>query len=222
MSNHSFAAFRARLVAAVSGALALVTTCSSGDATPTSTAPQDMPAAVATAPGPTTLPFPCLGFEGQALHIHPYLKIDVDGAAVSVPAGIGIRGNCFEPLHTHDAGGIIHIESTVVRDYTLGDFFVIWEATYGKTLVAGDYYPVTYSPTQFLGHPIDAKHTLTLLVNGQPSPAGPDLVLNRLNYCTPADLKPPCFPTATSDPFPASLISDFGNGHTIVLRYATS
>jgi hypothetical protein len=29
-------------------------------------------------------------------------------------------------LHTHDDSGIIHIESPVNRDYTLGQFFDVW------------------------------------------------------------------------------------------------
>ncbi len=30
------------------------------------------------------------------------------------------------PLHTHDASGIIHVESSVKRNYTLGEFLNIW------------------------------------------------------------------------------------------------
>jgi sulfur carrier protein ThiS len=30
------------------------------------------------------------------------------------------------PLHTHDNSGVIHVESTVNRDYTLGEFLKIW------------------------------------------------------------------------------------------------
>ena len=30
------------------------------------------------------------------------------------------------PLHTHDTSGIIHVESTVNRNYTLGEFLNIW------------------------------------------------------------------------------------------------
>ncbi len=30
------------------------------------------------------------------------------------------------PLHTHDDTGIIHVESTIDRNYTLGEFLSIW------------------------------------------------------------------------------------------------
>jgi sulfur carrier protein ThiS len=32
----------------------------------------------------------------------------------------------MSPLHTHDSSGIIHVESLVERDYTLGEFLDVW------------------------------------------------------------------------------------------------
>ena len=44
-----------------------------------------------------------------------------------VPAGIGIDSAVgFAPLHTHDASGVIHVESPTARTYTLGDLFAVW------------------------------------------------------------------------------------------------
>ena len=41
------------------------------------------------------------------------------------------------PLHTHTNDGIIHVESNVKRDYTLGEFFDIWGIDLkGKTVNA--------------------------------------------------------------------------------------
>ena len=42
------------------------------------------------------------------------------------------------PLHTHDATGIIHVESSIIRNYTLGQFLNIWGGldTAGKTIKA--------------------------------------------------------------------------------------
>ncbi|MCW2933424.1 MAG: hypothetical protein JWM19_4386 [Actinomycetia bacterium] len=83
----------------------------------------------------------CDTSEQTLFHIHTHLTIFVDGQQRSVPAGIGIpgavatqtstgpfidSGSCFYWLHTHAADGIIHIESPVVRTYTLGDFFDEW------------------------------------------------------------------------------------------------
>ena len=89
---------------------------------------------------PTPYPYPCLPTEGTAQHIHPYLRILVDGAPVTIPAVVGIRdvggATCFEPVHTHDASGIVHIESvSPTQLFTLGDFFAIWRDTYGTVAV---------------------------------------------------------------------------------------
>src|SRR5215472_13117909 len=40
---------------------------------------------------PDAFPFPCLQMEGAQQHIHPYLRIFVNGQPVPIPAAIGIR-----------------------------------------------------------------------------------------------------------------------------------
>ncbi len=71
---------------------------------------------------------PALVEEGTVLHIHQHIDIFVNGAAVAIPSGIGInRGSGFiASIHTHNASGIIHIESPTVQTFTLGQFFDIW------------------------------------------------------------------------------------------------
>jgi hypothetical protein len=66
--------------------------------------------------------------EGQAQHTHQHLDLYVDGARVPIPAGIGIdtAAGIIAPIHTHDATGIIHVESPVVRTFTLGQLFDVW------------------------------------------------------------------------------------------------
>ena len=69
--------------------------------------------------------------EATAVHIHPHLDLYVDGHKVPVPAGIGIDPAAgFAPLHTHDASGVIHVESPTVRTYTLGQLFAVWGAVH--------------------------------------------------------------------------------------------
>jgi hypothetical protein len=65
---------------------------------------------------------------GTTVHIHQHLDLFVNGKRVAVPAGIGIDpgGSFLVPLHTHDDSGVIHVESPVVRDYTLGELFGVW------------------------------------------------------------------------------------------------
>src|SRR5437879_2226025 len=60
--------------------------------------------------------------EGQALHIHQHIDIFIRGRSIEVPAQIGIVTTpavVFAPTHTHHATGIVHIESPVVRDFSL-------------------------------------------------------------------------------------------------------
>lgn len=92
------------------------------------------------------------------IHIHPELSIIMDSKPFSVPSNIGIdsalwRDNSLDeygmqsmpemgmsgmaPLHTHDDSGTIHLESSLSRDYTLGEFFKIWGLNLqGKTIKA--------------------------------------------------------------------------------------
>jgi hypothetical protein len=52
----------------------------------------------------------------------------VNGKRVPVPANIGIEpeATSLAPLHTHDASGVIHIESSEPYAFTLGQFFTVW------------------------------------------------------------------------------------------------
>lgn len=79
-------------------------------------------------------------------HKHANLQVAIDGTPITVPQDIGIAkigantesllysnhtldkyGVGMSPLHTHDPTGTIHVESNVVRDYTLADFLNIWK-----------------------------------------------------------------------------------------------
>ena len=115
----------------------------------------------------------CLGREQLALHIHTHLSIFVNGAQRQVPYGIGIApprqvqnspsgpvvasGSCFYWLHTHTSDGIIHIESPVVRTYTLGDFFDIWGQPLGPDQVGPAKGKVTalYNGKRYTANPRD-------------------------------------------------------------------
>lgn len=90
--------------------------------TPPWPAPEDASAAVNAAG------LPMLSREGSVEHIHAHLDVLVGGQPVQVPAGIGIdsRRRTISPLHTHDDSGVIHIESPVKRQFSLGEFFSEW------------------------------------------------------------------------------------------------
>jgi hypothetical protein len=97
---------------------------------------------------------------GVTGHFHPHLTININGKPAVIPAGVGlgviingVQGDM--PLHTHGTDGIIHVESLVPFTWHLRDFMAVW----GQTL----------SSTDVLGHHADAKHKITMTVNGLPS-----------------------------------------------------
>ena len=100
----------------------------------------------------------CNVVEQLLFHIHAHLDIIINGVYFLVPSQIGIPGNCFFWLHTHDESGIIHIESPVNRDYTLGQFFDIWNKKLNND--------------QIFNYVVNANNPLTVYVNGTKVPNG--------------------------------------------------
>ncbi len=119
--------------------------------------------------------------EQLAYHIHAHLAIYINGKQAVIPYGIGIvgpwateqtsdgpfidSGSAFYYLHTHDATGIIHIESPTQTTYTLGQFFAEWHQPLSSTQVGPD------------------KGSLTVYVNGQKytgDPAGITLTAHKV------------------------------------------
>ncbi|HXF74041.1 MAG TPA: hypothetical protein VNO79_15705 [Actinomycetota bacterium] len=74
---------------------------------------------------------------GGAMHIHAHLDLFVDGAPVAVPADVGITSSTHAPLHTHDASGVIHVESALARTFTLGEFFDVWGVRFTDRCLGG-------------------------------------------------------------------------------------
>src|SRR5256712_5766984 len=182
-------------------------------------------------------PFNCLGGESTTFHIHPYLRIVINGQDVTIPAAIGIvnpqtqngiagGGTCFEPMHTHDASGIIHIESPGNTNYTLSEFFQIWNDTdhfHHSVMINGVSHPIVFSSTDILGFRADSNHRIVLLVDGQPSSEYQSLVLSKLDYCSSAGQSiPPCYPTAGGDPAYGGIAYPYGTGHTIVIEHLST
>ena len=76
------------------------------------------------------------------MHTHSQLSIILDERAIGIPANIGIDPTLYRnhtldiygvqqpqqisALHTHDSDGLIHIESTEIRAFTLGEFLDVW------------------------------------------------------------------------------------------------
>lgn len=102
----------------------------------------------------------CQAMEGAVFHIHVHLTLLRDGKPVAIPDDVGrsIVGRCLYWIHTHTPDGIIHIESPLYRDFTLGDFFDIW----GET----------FNPRNFMGKPYAAGQ-IVIWVNGARSTGDP-------------------------------------------------
>lgn len=95
---------------------------------------------------------PCQTSEGVQLHIHTHLALFVKGAQVQIPQEIGMaptpQGGCLYWIHTHDASGVIHVESGSISapnggPFTLGMFFDIWGVPVSREGVGPFKGPVT-------------------------------------------------------------------------------
>ena len=84
------------------------------------------------------------------MHIHAILHIIIGGKSVTIPANIGINPELYKshdldaygmknpsmsPLHTHDSSGVIHVESTEIRPFTLGEFFDVWGVAFSEDCI---------------------------------------------------------------------------------------
>lgn len=68
------------------------------------------------------------GHQSAVLHIHPEIEILVDGESEPIPGNIGVTSACMAEIHTHEAGGRIHLESAVSgKEFTLEEFFAVWD-----------------------------------------------------------------------------------------------
>ena len=119
--------------------------------------------------GPPTVPSAPQN-EEIIMHIHPTIKIIIEGKSVTIPQNIGINAALYKshdldaygmknqrmsPLHTHDSSGVIHVESTQVRTFTLGEFFDVWG--------------VTFTDSCIMDKCNDDIKTVKMFVDGQPS-----------------------------------------------------
>jgi hypothetical protein len=132
----------------------------------------------------------CSTQEKFLFHVHGRLTVFIDGKPRQIPAAIGIapplgidhkpngmffvnNGDCFAWLHTHTPDGIIHIESPIRRQFTLGDFFDVWGQPLGPDQVGPYHGRVTafFNGKRYLGNPRDIPiggHTEVQLDLGEP------------------------------------------------------
>jgi hypothetical protein len=74
------------------------------------------------------------------IHYHPHLTITIKGENIPIPKDVGI-GAVHNPVHTHDADGIVHLEFEGVvkkEDTKLGKFFEVWGKDFSKDSIMGN------------------------------------------------------------------------------------
>src|SRR4029453_15429326 len=66
--------------------------------------------------------------EGTTMHEHANVQVFVRGKNERIPTDIGIDAakGTIQSIHTHDDTGLVHLESSQSREFTLADFFGVW------------------------------------------------------------------------------------------------
>jgi hypothetical protein len=111
-------------------------------------------------------------------HIHAMVSIYRNGTRLAVPGHIGLNGCTYE-LHTHDAAGIVHVETNVQKTFTFGQFFEVWNQPLGASNVGGiagaaKFYVIENEKVTPVDHPEDVElgeHRELAIVIGTPPAA---------------------------------------------------
>lgn len=120
------------------------------------------PAPADPVPGMRAAGLPISDMSAMAQHIHAHLDVIVNGRPVPVPADIGVdpTNGQMSALHTHDATGLVHVESSdPIGRHTLGQLFNQWN--------------VALDATRLGGLPADAGSTLRAFVDGVETAGNP-------------------------------------------------
>ena len=121
--------------------------------------------------------------EGTTMHEHANVQIFVHGTSEAIPTDIGIDSVGPQSVHTHDETGTVHLESSVSREFTLGEFFGVWG--------------VRFTPSCLGAYCNDDTNTLQVFVNGEEAAGDPrDVQLDDqsvfvVTYGTPEEVPDP-------------------------------
>jgi len=123
--------------------------------------------------------------EGTTMHEHANVHIFVHGQNERIPTDIGIdaAAGTIQSIHTHDNTGLVHLESSESREYTLGDFFGVWG--------------VRFTPSCLGAYCNDGNNRLQVFLGGEEVTDNlqdvqlDDLSVIVLTYGTPAELPDP-------------------------------
>ena len=147
----------------------------------------------------------------------------ISNGQILIPANTGFDASCARPLHTHDVSGTIHVETAVNRNYTVGDFFLIWNKVLNQSGVFPYNQPlpsylncVTGTSLAYHSHPTlsifykkNGPSTINMTVNGNPEPLLQSYVFLK-NAATAADTCTP--PAGVTGCVPDSVVITYGPG----------
>ena len=71
----------------------------------------------------------------EPMHIHPNSEIEILGQKQVIPTNIGLSPNQHQPIHTHETDGTLHVESPIIRDFYLREFFQIWNKRFDEQCI---------------------------------------------------------------------------------------
>lgn len=117
---------------------------------------------------------------GSTWHKHMLISIYNNGKRLGFPNGKGrLHAGCYHAyeMHVHDVTGIVHMESDSPKNFTLGDWFTLWQQPLGRDGTAGLPGPVRFyiiengKITRYDGDPAQiamVAHREILIVTGTP------------------------------------------------------
>jgi hypothetical protein len=105
-------------------------------------------------PGDPTLST-CVSQSNVVMRLQVNLRIVINGSRIRIPAKIGDAQGCVRPVHTIDASGMVYVESPINYEFTLKDFFAVWNQHFSKDQLF--YFKAT------------GGHTITMTVDGKPN-----------------------------------------------------
>ena len=147
----------------------------------------------------------------------------ISSGGILIPANVGLDATCTRPLHTHDVSGTIHVEPAVDHNFTVGDFFLIWNKVLNKTgvfpynqalpsyldCVTGTSLAYHAHPTLSIFYKKNGPPTINMTVNGNPEP----LLQNYVFLKNAATAAAPCTPPAgVTGCVPDNVIITYGPG----------
>ncbi len=91
------------------------------------------------------------------IHWHPHLTIKINGQDQTIPANIGLSPSFHQPVHTHEADNIIHLENQnpTEQNMKLDFFFKVWGKQFTKSCI--------------FNYCNDDKNSVKMFVNGKPN-----------------------------------------------------